>query len=134
LLDKGFFQAAREVLWAYDRERFKTVVEHVAEKGSSKVDYFALVNDNPVVLCEAKSPQVMTNVCKHLPQRGIELKWVQGEALVPKILANVSTLIPLITALVLRRNAGRIVSGSEKDGMAVSYLFQRLDCMPSCEG
>jgi hypothetical protein len=29
---------------------------------------------------------------------------------------------------------GRIVSGSEKDGMALSYLLQPLDCMPSCEG
>jgi hypothetical protein len=29
---------------------------------------------------------------------------------------------------------GRIVSGSEKDGMALSYLPQPLDCMPSCEG
>jgi hypothetical protein len=28
----------------------------------------------------------------------------------------------------------RIVSGSEKDGMALSYLSQPLDCMPSCEG
>jgi hypothetical protein len=29
---------------------------------------------------------------------------------------------------------GHIVYGSEKDGMAFSYLFQLLDCMPSCEG
>jgi hypothetical protein len=26
---------------------------------------------------------------------------------------------------------GRIVFGSEKDGMALSYLLQPLDCMPS---
>ena len=29
---------------------------------------------------------------------------------------------------------GRSVSGSEKDGMALSYLLQPLDCMPSCQG
>ena len=29
---------------------------------------------------------------------------------------------------------GRIVSGSEKDGMALSYLPQLLDCMPPREG
>ena len=29
---------------------------------------------------------------------------------------------------------GCIVSGSEEDGMAHSYLPQLLDCMPSCEG
>ena len=28
---------------------------------------------------------------------------------------------------------GRIVSGSETDGMAVSYLSQLLDCGPTCE-
>ena len=28
----------------------------------------------------------------------------------------------------------RIASGSVKDGMALSYLLQVLDCMPSCEG
>jgi hypothetical protein len=29
---------------------------------------------------------------------------------------------------------GRIASGFEKDGMALSHLPQLLDCMPSCEG
>jgi len=29
---------------------------------------------------------------------------------------------------------GRFVSGSETDGMAVSYLPQLLDRVPSCEG
>jgi hypothetical protein len=29
---------------------------------------------------------------------------------------------------------GRIVSGFEKVGMALSHLPQLLDCMPSCDG
>ena len=28
---------------------------------------------------------------------------------------------------------GRNISRLEKDGMALSYLLQLLDCMPSCE-
>jgi hypothetical protein len=101
---------------------------------SSKVDYVALMDDKPMGLCEAKSPSVMANVCNKLPPHGIKLKWAQGQDLVPKILAKVTTLFPLIMALVLKRYVGRIVSGSETDGMAFSYLFQRLECMPSCEG
>jgi hypothetical protein len=31
------------------------------------------------------------------------------------------------------RCVGRIVSASETDGMAISYLSQLLDCVPSCE-
>jgi hypothetical protein len=79
----------------------------------------------------------MKNVCGSLPSHGIKLKWVRGQPLVSKILSKVRTLFPLVTALRTRfkeKRVGRIVSGSEKDGMAISYLLQPLDCMPSCEG
>jgi hypothetical protein len=104
LLDKGFFLAASKCLWEYDLSNFETTKEHLAETGGSKVDYVALVDKKLVGLCEAKLPSVMKNVCGSLPSRGIELKWVHGQRLVPKILSKVSTLFPLVTALVLRRN------------------------------
>jgi hypothetical protein len=104
LLDRGFFVAARKCLWVYDRSYFETIEEHLAKGGGSKVDYVALVNKEHTGLCEAKSPSVMKNVCVLLPPHGIQLKWVQGLPLVPKILSKVSTLFPLVTALVLRRN------------------------------
>ena len=80
--------------------------EHLANKGGSRVDYVALVDNEPIGLCEAKSPSVMKNVRDSLPPHGggSELKWVQGQPLVPKILSKVSTLFSLVTALVLRRN------------------------------
>ena len=107
LVDKGFFVAARKCLWVYDQSIFRTTVEHLAERGGSKVDYVALVNNELTGLCGAKSPSVMKNVCYSLPSHGIELKWVHGQPLVPKIHSKVSTLFPLVTlvtALVLRRN------------------------------
>ncbi len=104
LVDKGFFVAARKCLWVYDHSIFGTTREHLAERGSSKVDYVVLVDNELTVLCEAKSPSVMKNVCYSLPSPGIELKSVHGQPLVPKILSKVSTLFPLVTALVLRRN------------------------------
>jgi hypothetical protein len=104
LLDRGFFPAASKCFWEYDRSVFKTTEEHLAEGAGSKVDYVARVNDEIMGLCEAKSPSVMENACDSLPLHGIELKWVHGQPLVPRILAKVSTLFPLITALVLRRN------------------------------
>jgi hypothetical protein len=76
----------------------------LAEEGKFKVDYVALVDNKLVGLCEVKSPSGMKKFCNQLPQHGIELKWVHGQPLVPKILAKVSTLFPLFTALVLRRN------------------------------
>jgi hypothetical protein len=92
LLDKGFFDAARKSLKKCGPYRLKTAVENVAEGSSSKVDYVAEVNDQPRALCEAKSPSVMKKVGELLPLNGIELKWVRGQSLMPKILANVSTL------------------------------------------
>ena len=76
----------------------------MAERGGSKVDYFALVGNKPMGLCEATSPSVMKNVCGSLPPHGIDLKWVYDQPLVPKNLSKVSTLFPLVTVLVLRRN------------------------------
>jgi hypothetical protein len=133
LIDK-FFDAASKVFWVYDGSVFKTTVEHVAEGGNSRVDYVALVDNKHIGLCEAKSPSVMTNFCELLPLRGIELKWVHGQPFESKMFSKVSTLFSLVTALVFKEKCvGRIVSGSEKVGMALSYLPQLLDCMPSCE-
>jgi hypothetical protein len=104
LVDKGFFVAASKCFWVYDQSVFETIEEHLAERGGSKVDYIALVGNKPMALCEAKSPSVMKNVCSSLPLHGIKLKWVHDQPVVPKILSKVSTLYPLVTGLVLRRN------------------------------
>ncbi|KAH9975465.1 hypothetical protein BGW80DRAFT_1436615 [Lactifluus volemus] len=95
LLDRGFFPAARKCFWAYDRSVFETTEEHFAEGGGSKVDYVARVNDEIMGLCEVKSPSVMKNVCNSLPPHGIELKWVHGQPLVPKILAKAALYMGL---------------------------------------
>ena len=74
LLDQGFFQATRKRLGECDAHfdyRFKTAKEQSVEGGSPKVDYVALVNDEPKALVEATSPSVMKKV---LPPHGIELK------------------------------------------------------------
>jgi hypothetical protein len=77
----------------FDRSEFRTVEEDVV--GGSKVDYVGLVGNEPKALCEAKSPSVMKKISILLPPRGIELKWVRGQTLAPKILAKVSTLFPV---------------------------------------
>jgi hypothetical protein len=99
LLDKEFFVAARKCLWDYDQSIFGTAKESLVEGGSSKVDYVALVDSEPMGLCEAKSPSVMKKVGVSLPSRGIKFEWVRGQPLVSKILAKV-----FATTLVLRRN------------------------------
>jgi hypothetical protein len=104
LIDKGIFDAAGKCFWEYDRSVFKTISEHKAEQGGSMVDFAVLVGDRLVALCEAKSPAVMNQVCNSLPPHGIELSWIHDQPLVPRVLTNVSTLFPLVTALVLRRN------------------------------
>ena len=104
LLDKGFFDAARKCFWVYDQSIFETTREHLAERGSSKANYAALVSNKLMGLCDAKSPSVMKNVCASLPPHGFKLTWVPDQPLVPKILSKVSTLLPLVTLLVLRRN------------------------------
>jgi hypothetical protein len=93
LLNVGFLEATRRCLGEcgpYDC--FDTALEQSVKGGSSKVDYEALVNDESKALLEVKSPSVMKKVGELLPPRGIELKWVCDQSLVPKILSKVSTL------------------------------------------
>ena len=89
MLDHGFFEATRRCLGECGPYSFDTDKEQSVEGGSSKIDYDALVNDESKALVEVKSPSVMKKVGELLPQRGIELKWVCGQSLVPKILSNV---------------------------------------------
>jgi hypothetical protein len=99
------------------------------------VDYVVLVDDEPRALCEAKSPSVMKKTGDLLPPHGIELTWIRGQPLVPKLLAKVSMPIPVGYNIGFKETcADRIVSGSETNEVAVSYLLQLLDCVPSCEG
>ena len=42
---QGFFDAARKCFWVYDQSIFETTGEHLAERGSSKADYAALVSN-----------------------------------------------------------------------------------------
>lgn len=91
-------------MWEYDQSRFKATRKHLADTGGSKVDYIVLVNGEPNVLVDAKSPSVMKKVGELLPSHGIELRWVRRQPLVAKILAKVSTLFLLVAILVLRRN------------------------------
>ena len=100
MLDTGFYPAARKCLWEYGQYTFGTAKEDSVEGGSSRVDYVALVNNERRALCEAMSPSLMKKVGGLLPPRGIELTWVHGQPLVPKILAKVST--PFLIILVLK--------------------------------
>ena len=135
MLDKGFFEATRRCLAECGRYRFKTAKEQSVEGGRSKVDYAALVNDESKALLEAKSPSVMKKFSELLPPRGIKLKWVYGQSLVPKILSNASVVYPVRYNTCFKVIcSGRIVSGLETDGMAVSFLPQLLDRVPACEG
>jgi hypothetical protein len=114
--------------------RFNTTLEDSVEEGSFRVDYVVLVNDEPRLLCEVKSPSVMKMAGELLPPHGIELKWDYGQSLVPKILAEASALFPVGYNIGFKKICvGRTVYGSETDGMAVSYLPQLLDCVPSCD-
>ena len=70
-----------------------TKTEQLADRGSSRVDYVLQVDGEDRVLIEAKSPSVMNSVGALLPPNGIELTWVRGRALAPKILSKVSTLL-----------------------------------------
>ena len=89
--------------------------------GSSKVDYEALVNDELKVLLEEKSPSVMKKAGELLPPRGIELKWVCGQSLVPKLHSKVSALFSLhYNICFILICAGCIVPGLERNGMADS--------------
>jgi hypothetical protein len=134
LLEKGAFAAIEKCLWVYGRHAFDTLEENLAEQASSKVNYVAVVDNEPKALCKAKSPSVMKKVGGLLPQHGIELKWIVGQPLVPKILSKVSFLSPVGYNVDFKQICvGRIVSRSERDGMALSFLPQLLDRVPSCE-
>ena len=135
MLNQGFFEATRRCLGECGPYCFKTAKEESVEGGSSKVDYDALVNDESKALLEVKSPSVMKKAGELLPPRGIELKWVCGQSLVPKILSKVSALFPVRYNICFAAIcAGRIVPGLETNGMAVSFLPQLLDRVPACEG
>ena len=133
MLDKGFFLAVNACLNTYGEYFFRTAKEDYVEGGRSKVDYVGLVDDERKVLAEAKSPSVMKMVCDLLPARGIELKWVRHQSLVPKVLEKVSTqVLSCNTNFEETCNCiGRFISGSEKDGMAVPYVPQLLDRLSS---
>ena len=99
------------------------------------VDYVVLVDDDAKSLCEAKSPSVMKKVGALLPPHGIELTYVRGQSLVPKILAKVGTPHPIGYDTGFNEiSIGRFISGSATNGMAVSYLPQLLDRVSSCQG
>jgi hypothetical protein len=70
-----------------------------------------------------------------LPAHGIELPWIRGsQSLVRKLLTKVGTSFSI--SYIVGPNkicVVCVVSGSETDGMVVSFLPQLLDCMPSCE-
>ncbi|KAH9050748.1 hypothetical protein EDB84DRAFT_1258875 [Lactarius hengduanensis] len=86
LLDKGFFRTAGFCLGAYGGYCFHTMKEASAQGGDrSKVDYVGLVDDEPVILVEAKSPSIMKAVGDLLPPHGFKLKWLQNQPPVPKI-------------------------------------------------
>ena len=93
LLREGFLEATRRCLGECGPYRFTAASEVTVEGGSSKVDFEALVNGIMRVLLEAKSPSVMKKAGELLPPRGIELKWVCGQSLVPKILSEVRALL-----------------------------------------
>ena len=124
MLDQGFLAAANACLWKYGRHFLDIERECAAEGGRSRVDYVSLLDQKNAALIEAKSPSVMKKAGELLPLSGILLTWVSGfKALVPKILQKVGVLLPVsLNAGFDRIHAGRVVSGSEKDGMVVSYL------------
>ena len=65
----------------------------------------------------------MKRAGEYLPPHGIELNWVKGQSLVPKILAEVSTPISVGYNVDFKEICvGRIVSWSETYGMAIYYL------------
>ncbi|KAH9017317.1 hypothetical protein EDB85DRAFT_2294896 [Lactarius pseudohatsudake] len=113
ILNNGIFPATTFCLGAYGGYRFTRILEHV-EQGLSKVDYLGMVDDKRVVLVEAESPSVMKAVGSSLPEDTVELDWT-----------------PWWRSSIESSLQGRFVSGSEKDGMAIPYVPQQLDRLPS---
>ncbi|KAH9014668.1 hypothetical protein EDB85DRAFT_2213586 [Lactarius pseudohatsudake] len=105
ILNNGIFPATTFCLGAYGGYRFTRILEHVEQGLSSKVDYLGMVDDKRVVLVEAESPSVMKAVGSSLPEDTVELDRTPGGDLVSKVLL--------------------------KDGMAIPYVPQQLDRLPS---
>ncbi|KAH9063415.1 hypothetical protein EDB87DRAFT_1558209, partial [Lactarius vividus] len=73
LLDKGFFRTAGFCLGAYGGYHFHTMKTASAQGGDrSKVDYVGLLDREPAILVEAKSPSVMKAAALYLGQRKME--------------------------------------------------------------
>ena len=85
-------RALNSCLWICGPYVLVIRTEQVADQGCSKVDYVLEVDGEYRVLIEAKSPSVMNSVGVLLPPNGIELTWVRGRALAPKMLSKVRTL------------------------------------------
>jgi hypothetical protein len=133
LLEKGVYRAARECLSIYNGHQLKIARECLAEGASSTVDYVVLVDNDAKALCEATSPSVMKTLGESLPPRGIELKWVRGQSVVPEILSEVCMPFAIgYDAGLKDTHTGRFISRAEKDGVAVPYMPQLLDSVPSC--
>jgi hypothetical protein len=123
LLATGVYKATRGCLFVYGRHRLNIDLESPVEGGGSEVDYVLLVDNDKLSLCEAKSPSVMHAVGQGLPERGIKLKWVRDQSLIPKIFAKVSMPFPISYNTDFKMICiGRLVFRSESHGMAVSYL------------
>src|SRR5258708_1573879 len=122
LLHTGVYKAVRGCLFLYGRHSLNINLEDSVERGSSKVDYVLLVDNDKLSLCEAKSPSIMHAVGQVLPERGIELKWVRDQSLIPKIFARVSMPFPIYNTVLKLICIGRFVFRSETHGMAVSSL------------
>jgi len=133
LLNKGFFRTANFCLRLYGGYRFRTTTEAHVEGGHSKVDYVGSVGGEPVVFIEVNSPSVMKVVGDFLPPRAFKLKWLRDQPLVLKIFQKVKT--PVLRCNTDFDNSckyiGCFISGPEEDGMALPYVPQLLDRLPS---
>lgn len=77
----------------------------------------------------------MKRIGELLPPHGIELKWIRGQSLIIKVLSMVNLVFLVCYNIHFKEiRAGCIVSGLEKDGMALPYMPQLLDRVPACEG
>ena len=96
-------RALGSCLWICGPYELVIKTEQVADQGSSRVDYVLKVDGEDRVLIEAKSPSVMNSVGVLLPPNGIELTWVPGRTLAPKMLAEVSTLFSSPITLAVKK-------------------------------
>ena len=122
LFNKGVYEAARRCLAEYGGYNLDFHEEYSIRAGGSRVDDVVTTDGTNRVLCEAKSPSVMKKLGILLPLRGFELKWIPSESLVRRILGKVGTLFCVNYDAGFNKYVVRVASGSETDGMAVSYL------------